>query len=119
MTTRHRKGTTFVLVLATLTLLAGMMVVMGEISRTMLFESRRSYLEAATHNLQASAAGWLRCNPSAEGSVSLDIKDMRIADGSLEVIIPGRAGGAAPVLVSTECRSGRMIIRRSCSQPVK
>jgi hypothetical protein len=114
-----RQGFVLVLVVLIIAAMGAEMFVLSGLSRDMLFESDRAYLEAAEHNLALTGLAWAKDNIRRHNTelfgrkTELDAAKMGISDASLSVILDVPREGAVEVEVKTSCRrSGRTLTRR-------
>ncbi|MHC4067964.1 MAG: hypothetical protein ACYS18_00405 [Planctomycetota bacterium] len=95
----------------------GMYVLIGG-SNALLFQSNRAYLQACEANLTASGLVWAEKNIKAgdeeifDKSIELDISDMKIGRGSLNVNVSRPANKSPEVQIHSSCSRGRQTLSR-------
>jgi len=116
---RRRRGFAIVMAMVGLTLVGGAIFLLARASSAMLFESNKAYAEASSYNLESSALVWARRNAGRRGMIELDVSQMGVPAGSLSVALSDSGGGKKALQIRTECRRGRMTIRRSSDHVIK
>jgi hypothetical protein len=121
MTRPRATGFVLVLVIAVIALTGTALLVLTIATNTMIFESRRMYLDACSRNLSASGLAWAGRNVPqidpkrlAKGK-KLPTDAMEIPGGELKVATGKTDGKRVEVRISTVCSSGRHTVRRDLS----
>jgi hypothetical protein len=110
----HRKHNGFVLmfVITTLVLMGAMLAVLGNMSRTFVFETNQAYLEACSRNLSASGLAWAKhamnnkSSTLSGGRIPLDVNDMKMPHATLSLDIAPPTNGKSQVAVHTSVSRG-------------
>jgi hypothetical protein len=117
MNNKNRKGFVLIFVITTLALMGAMFVVLGNYSRTFLFESNNAYLDACSRDLAASGYAWAKYNVEhnsqnlPSGRIPLDVNAMKIPGATVSLDIARPADGKAQVTVHTSVSRGRQRLR--------
>lgn len=118
MKKRKRKGFILVAVIGVLAAVGiGMYVLIGG-SNALLFQSNSVYLEACEANLTASGLAWAKKNIKAgneeifDKSIELDVSDMKIGRGSLNVNVSRPVNKRPEVQIHSSCSRGRQTLSR-------
>ncbi len=101
------KGFALLLVLTFLALAGAMMIVLGDVSSSMLHETDRGLAQARQRNLEASALAWLRRNrdvPAERLAAGVELDANSLGGQRLEV----RRTGNGQVEIAAEARAGRV-----------
>ena len=113
----NRKGFTILLVLAFLGLVAALLLVLADVSDSMIAETNRSLAQARQRNLDSSAMAWLRQNrgrPAEELAKGVDLDPASLSGEQLHV----RLAADGQVEVSTEARAGRLDLKNTVLFPL-
>ena len=102
-----------------LSLVGSAILILARASSAMLFESDKAYVEAASYNLKASALVWAEGNAAKRGTIELDVSRMGVPNASLSVGLSDTDDGKTALQIRTECRWGRMTIRRSSNHVIE
>ncbi len=118
MKKRKQKGFILVAIIGVLaTVGIGMYVLIGG-SNAVLFQSNSVYLEACEANLRASGLVWAKKNIKAgneeifDTSIELDVSDMKMGRGSLNVKVSRPANKSPEVQIHSSCSRGRQTLNR-------
>lgn len=95
--------------------------VLSAVSRSMLAETNRAMLEAASRNLESSGRAWVRQNEEMlkgrgreKGfAVKLNVNDLGGRSALCEVAVGEIKGEDVSFTISTSCRKGRRTLERS------
>jgi hypothetical protein len=112
-----RKGFTLILVMAFLGLVAALMMVLADVSDSMIAETNRSLAQARQRNLDSSAMAWLRQNrarPAEELAKGVELDPAELSGARLHV----QWTGDGPAEVSTETRAGRLDLKNTVLLPL-
>ena len=107
-----RKGFTIIVTMAMLSLVAGYLLVLADVSDSMAFDSSRQLAQARQRNLAASALAWLRLNrtqSAEELAKGVDLDPAALSGEQLRI----RLAGDGRVEVSTRTRAGRLNLNGS------
>jgi hypothetical protein len=113
-----RKGFVLIVVIMTLSLMGAMLVVLGNASRNLLFETNAAYLDACTRNLSASGLAWAKYNIKnrdknlLSGRIPLDVNDMKMPTATLTLDAEMRLEDKADITVHTFASRGRQHMRK-------
>ncbi len=116
---RLRKGSTIVIALLALSLVATGLFLLGQGANTMMFNSNRAYVEACSRNLTASALAWAQQNRSTlaregqQAEITLDVERLEVPNGHLGIILERPDAKSMKIEINTKCRRGRMAVERS------
>ncbi len=118
MKKRKQKGFILIAIIGVLAVVGtGMYVLIGG-SNALLFQSNRAYLQACEANLTTSGLAWAKKNIKAgneeifDTSIELDISDMKIGRGSLNVNVTRPANKRPEVQTHSSCSRGRQTLSR-------
>lgn len=117
MNCKKQNGFALIVVIMTLSLMGAMLVVLGNMSRTFVFETNTAYLEACSRNLSASGLAWAKYHVKnqrgfTDGRIPLDVNDMKIPHATLHLDIVPPATGKKQVSISTSVSRGRQHIHK-------
>lgn len=99
-------------------LVAASVVIISAISKDMLFDTKRSLVEADSRNLTASGLAWSQINieklsaAPAGDAIELNIEKLETLTGSLYVERPRKNSATGLVEITTRNRRGKMSIEQ-------
>lgn len=104
----RQKAFAIVMVIAIMTMVSTAVLILADVSGSLLLDSNRAYVEASSRNLSASGLAWLRHNRTR-------ISDQDLAKG-VDLDVTGFQGSqlrvemtdAGQCRITTACRSGSM-----------
>ena len=114
-----RKGFTFFVVVVFIGFFGMVLFVLSAVSRSMVVETNRMMLEAASSNLESSGRAWVRQNKQVvkgreKGfAVKLNVDDLGSRSALCEVAVGQVEGDDVSFTISASCRKGRWTLERS------
>ena len=117
----QRSGFAIILAVAAVALVGAAVLLLADMSDTLMFDSDLAYLQACNRNLSASALAWARQNQDklrdsgpSEG-IQLDVERLGIPAGNLNVApLKDREKGLR-VQIDTQCGRNKMKLERTCN----
>ena len=101
------------------------MYILTSISKTMLFESDRAYLQAGSHNLKASALAWAQKNANTkkasgwDKTITLDITDTGIDNAALSLVMEKPENKKIQVEITTLCTRSRQKLTHTAKYQIQ
>ena len=121
MNVDNKNGYAIILALVATALISCALVVLMDTSTSLLFDSNQEHVQAWSRNLSASALAWAQLNrdrqrkPDPDRKTELDVEHLSIPAGRLHIIWLQPSDQLARVSIETECRRGKLAVKRSDS----
>ena len=117
----ERNGFAIILAVAAVALVGAAVLLLADMSDTLMFDSDLAYLQACNRNLSASALAWARQNqdklrdsgPSER--IQLDVERLGIPAGNLNVAPLKDREKVLRVQIDTQCGRNKMKLERTCN----
>jgi hypothetical protein len=118
MNCKKYNGFTLIVVITMIALMGAMFVVLGEMSRTFVFETNTAYLDACSRNLSASGFAWAKYNVKNKGKkfpagrIPVDVTDMNMPVATLSLDVGQNRGGKTEVIIHVSVSRGEQLLRK-------
>ena len=118
VTQTRRRGFAMILVILLMSLFGVALFVLASTSRTMMFETTRTVLEAGSTNLVASGRAWAQHNKEElrkhknGHAIGLNVDDLVIREALCTIVVDEVRAEDVSVTINTSCTRGRQKLER-------